>query len=81
MSDSIIGLPSGALPNEIPWARHIDEFRAVRLATLAFFRNLPRDAWMRRGIASDNPFTVRALAFIAAGHVSHHVAILGERYT
>jgi len=70
----------GAVPDQIPWVRHIDEFRAVRLATLAFFRNLPGDAWMRSGIASDNPFTVRALAFIAAGHVSHHVAILNERY-
>jgi hypothetical protein len=35
---------------------------------------------MRKGIASDNPFTVRALAFITAGHVAHHMAILRERY-
>jgi len=69
-----------AAAHEIQWARHVEEFRVIRLATLAFFRHLPRDAWMRRGIASDNPFTVRALAYIAAGHVSHHVAILGERY-
>ncbi|MBA3343160.1 MAG: DinB family protein [Gemmatimonadaceae bacterium] len=70
----------GAVADQIPWARHLDEFRVVRLATLAFFKNLPRDAWMRRGIASDNPFTVRALAYIAAGHLSHHAAVLGERY-
>ena len=61
-------------------ASHIDEFRAVRASTLALFRNLPADAWLRRGIASDNPFTVRALAFLAAGHVIHHAKILRERY-
>ena len=62
------------------WAKHVDEFSTVRAATLSFFENLPDAAWMRRGIASDNPFTVRALAFLAAGHVSHHVGILRGRY-
>lgn len=62
------------------WARHVEEFQAVRRATLTFFRNLPADAWMRSGIASGNPFTVRALAYITAGHTAHHVAILRERY-
>ena len=62
------------------WASHVDEFRAVRAATLTFFRELPAEAWDRRGIASDNPFTVRALAYIAAGHVVHHMAILKDRY-
>ncbi len=62
------------------WARHVEEFATVRAATLSFFDNLPPDAWMRRGIASDNPFSVRALAYMAAGHVAHHVAILRGRY-
>jgi hypothetical protein len=62
------------------WASHVEEFRAVRSSTLTFFDQLPADAWQRRGIASDNPFTVRALAFIAAGHVAHHIRILRERY-
>jgi hypothetical protein len=35
---------------------------------------------MRTVVASDNPFTVRAMAFIVAGHVAHHLAILRERY-
>ena len=63
-----------------PWTTHIDEFGAVRTATLELFSHLPPDSWHRRGIASENPFTVRALAYIAAGHVSHHVKILRERY-
>ena len=62
------------------WRDLVDEFRSVRAATIAFFRSLPASAWDRRGIASDNPFTVRALAYLTAGHVTHHVAILRERY-
>jgi hypothetical protein len=63
-----------------PWDQHVDEFRSLRASTLTLFRHLPADAWLRRGIASDNPFSVRALAYLAAGHVMHHTAILRERY-
>jgi DinB superfamily len=66
--------------DSVSWASHIAEFEAIRSATLAFCRNLPEDAWLRSGIASANPVTVRALAYIVAGHVAHHVAILRERY-
>jgi hypothetical protein len=66
--------------NERSWSSHVDEFRSVRGATVTFFKNLPADAWMRRGIASGNPFTVRALAYVAAGHVEHHMAIVRSRY-
>ena len=69
-----------AQADDIPWARHVEEFRAVRSATLALFRNLPAEAWTRSGTASGFPFTVNALAYIAAGHVAHHAAILRERY-
>jgi uncharacterized damage-inducible protein DinB len=62
------------------WADIVGEFRAVRAATVSFFRSLPEAAWTRRGIASDHPFTVRALAYLAAGHVIHHVRILREKY-
>ncbi len=62
------------------WRSHVDEFRAIRAATLAFFEDLPADAWSRRGMAGGNPFTVRALAFIIAGHVAHHARIVRERY-
>ena len=71
---------SAAGADERPWHSHVDEFRAVRTATLALFQNLPADAWARRGVASGNPFTVRALAYITAGHVAHHVKILRQRY-
>jgi uncharacterized damage-inducible protein DinB len=66
--------------DQFSWASHVEEFRAVRIATLAFFRNLPADAWTRTGVASGNPVTVRALAYIIAGHLAHHTAILQQRY-
>ena len=71
---------AGADADRIYWSAHVEEFRRVRLSTISLFRHLPSEAWMRTGIASDNPFTVRAMAFIVAGHVAHHVAVLRERY-
>jgi DinB superfamily len=58
----------------------VSEFGLVRAATLALLRSFNAEAWGRRGIASDNPVTVRALAFIIAGHELHHREILKERY-
>jgi hypothetical protein len=66
--------------DQFSWASHVEEFRLLRLSTLAFFRNLPPEAWMRAGIAGGNSCTVRALAYIIAGHLAHHRAILEERY-
>jgi DinB family protein len=71
---------AAAQADQRSWASHVDEFSAVRAATLAFFDHLPVDAWSQHGIASENPFSVRALAYIAAGHVAHHRRILRERY-
>lgn len=69
---------SGA--DAVSWKDMVDEFRSLRQTTLSFFRSLPEPAWSRAGIASDNPFTVRALAFIAAGHVAHHVDVMKRFY-
>ena len=63
-----------------PWESHLKEFHTVRAATLTFFRGLPQAAWDRHGTASGKLFTVRALAYLAAGHVTHHTTILRERY-
>ena len=71
---------AGANADAIAWARHVDEFRDIRKATIGFFRNLPEESWKRRGTASGNSFTVRAMAYIVAGHSAHHMAILKERY-
>lgn len=71
---------SHAGSDRISWAAHMEEFRQIRAATVSLFRSLPPEAWTRTGIASGNPFTVQALAYIAAGHLIHHVAVLRERY-
>jgi uncharacterized damage-inducible protein DinB len=71
---------SAALADQFSWASHVEDFRSTRLASLTFFRNLSPEAWMRSGIASDNTFTVRALAYIVAGHLSHHLGVIQQKY-
>ena len=66
--------------DKVSWANHLEEFRAIRTSTILFCQNLPAEAWLRSGIASDNPVTVRALAYVVAGHLSHHLNVLRERY-
>jgi hypothetical protein len=62
------------------WSTHLHELGVIRASTADLFRYLPAEAWIRRGFASGNPFTVRALAYIAAGHVIHHMNVLRQRY-
>ena len=69
-----------AKANRTSWANLVEEFKTVRAATLSFFENLPDEAWSRSGVASDNSVTVRAIAYIIAGHVTHHVNVLNEKY-
>ncbi|RMG29079.1 MAG: DinB family protein [Bacteroidetes bacterium] len=58
----------------------MDEFRAVRMATLALLRSLGAEELQRRGTASGATVSVRALFVIMAGHVRHHLAIVQQRY-
>jgi hypothetical protein len=57
-----------------------EEYALVRRTNIVFFRHLPAEAWERRGVASDFPVTVRALAYIIVGHERHHLNVLKERY-
>ena len=63
-----------------PLAELIEDYIAVRRATLTLLRNLDEQAWMRRGIANKNEVSVRALAYTTAGHELHHRRILEEKY-
>ena len=63
-----------------PLADQVEDFIAVRRATLSLLRNLDEAAWMRRGVANKNEVSVRGLAYIIAGHELHHRAILEEKY-
>lgn len=58
----------------------LSELRLVRLANIAMLRNLDEESWLRMGTANDNQVSVRALAFIMAGHLRHHMGVLRERY-
>jgi hypothetical protein len=64
----------------VPLAEMIEEYIAVRRATLTLFRNLDEQAWTRCGVANKNEVTVRGLAYIIAGHELHHRQILEEKY-
>src|SRR5689334_17351930 len=66
--------------NNTSWGDLVEEFKNVRLGTISFFKSLPDEAWSRTGVASDNPVSVRALAYIIAGHVTHHQRVLREKY-
>ncbi|HEX8098142.1 MAG TPA: DinB family protein [Pyrinomonadaceae bacterium] len=57
-----------------------DEFESVRRATLSMLRGFNEEAWARRGVANDNEVSVRAIAYIMAGHEAHHVKIIRTRY-
>jgi uncharacterized damage-inducible protein DinB len=61
-------------------AELVEDYIAVRRATLTLLRNLDEAAWMRRGVANKNEITVRALAYLIAGHELHHRKILEEKY-
>lgn len=61
-------------------ARLAEEFALVRRANVLMFQNLTESAWHRRGTANDKEISVRALAYITAGHEIYHVNILKERY-
>lgn len=58
----------------------VDEWATARRSTLAFFEGLDPVRADERGTASDNPVSVRALAYIIHGHVEHHLDVLRERY-
>ncbi len=63
-----------------PLSLLVEEFTLVRAANLAVFSGLDGAAWQRVGTASERPVSVRALAYITAGHAAHHLDVLRERY-
>lgn len=66
--------------NNRSFADLLSEFELQRRSNLLLLNNLSDEGAMRMGTASDSPVTVRALAYIMAGHVTHHIGILKERY-
>jgi len=58
----------------------IDEFQTVRRATILLLKQFDDEAWQRRGVASQNEVSVRAIAYMIAGHELHHRRVLVEKY-
>ena len=58
----------------------VEEFTHIRRASLSLFRSLDETAWLRRGVANQNEVSVRAIAYIIAGHELHHRRVLQEKY-
>lgn len=58
----------------------LEEFTCVRRASLLLFQQLSPEAWLRKGTASQLGVSVRALAYIMAGHELHHRTVLKEKY-
>jgi hypothetical protein len=71
---------SAARAGDVPLVALAKEFAVVRESNLGFLRRLGDEAWTRTGTASGKPVSVRALAWIMAGHPRHHLAVLRERY-
>ena len=63
-----------------PMGDLVREFQAVRASTIALVEGLPSAGWQRRGQASGKAISSRAIAYIMVGHVTHHLAVLRERY-
>lgn len=66
--------------NSRPFADLLNEFDFQRRSNMLMLRNISDENSRLMGTASDKPVSVRALAYISAGHVTHHVHILKERY-
>jgi len=58
----------------------VAEFKWIRMSNLAYLRHLKDADWKRMGTASGNPVSVRALAYIMAGHLRHHFGVLCSSY-
>lgn len=59
----------------------LEEFSLSRRANLLAINNLNDDGWTRIGTASNAKVSVRALIYIMAGHIEHHLAIFKEKYS
>ena len=86
LADRIRGKSAGTGDDELraEVAEHkqalADELEAVRRSTVLLFKHLDEQAWSRRGVANNAEVSVRALAYIIAGHELHHRGVLESRY-
>jgi uncharacterized damage-inducible protein DinB len=56
------------------------EYDALRNANISMFSSFTKDQMLRKGTANEATVSVRALAYIIAGHERHHMQILEDKY-
>jgi hypothetical protein len=71
---------NGANFNQRSLKSLLEEFMVTRNATITLIKNMPEEAWLRKGLANQYENTTRALAYMIAGHEMHHCQIIRERY-
>jgi hypothetical protein len=71
---------AAARSDAVPLRELVDELALVRRSNLAVLRRLDAREWAQVGTASGKPVSVRAIAWVLAGHPRHHVQVLRERY-
>ena len=77
--DEVTWTPHGHFTG-VPLARLAGEFGLLRRANLEMLRRLDDAQWQAGGKGDNQPITVRALAYVMAGHVRHHLNVLRDRY-
>lgn len=75
------GYIENAHSNRRSFADLLEEFSLLRRANMLFLNNLTDEAWTRAGTANNVKISVRALVYIMAGHIEHHLNILRDRYS
>lgn len=59
---------------------HLENLNIVRQSTLHLLKSLQDNTWLRKGTANHSDISVRALAYIIAGHELHHRQLIIDRY-
>ena len=58
----------------------LEELEHQRRGNILLLRAMSEEASQRKGLANDDPVSVRALTYIMAGHVTHHLQVIREQY-
>ncbi|QTD37782.1 DinB family protein [Polaribacter batillariae] len=66
--------------NQLDYFDLLDEMAILRKSTIQLYKNFSKEALLRKGIASGNEISVRALGYLFSGHQLHHFNIIKERY-
>lgn len=71
---------NNANANDRPFQDMLYEFYTLRVSTIAMYQSFTEEMLARIGTASDNLMSVRALGYLTAGHLQHHMNVFKERY-